>query len=31
MRIIDCVFAERRALVYEIFVSLLGEQAIDQG
>ena len=25
-RIIDCVFAERRALVYEIFVRLLTEQ-----
>ena len=28
VRIIDCVFAERRALVYEIFVSLLAEQAM---
>ncbi|HEX3889365.1 MAG TPA: hypothetical protein VHX90_00825 [Verrucomicrobiae bacterium] len=25
-RIVDCVFAERRALVYEIFVRLLTEQ-----
>ena len=25
-RIVDCVFAERRALVYEIFVHLLTEQ-----
>jgi mRNA-degrading endonuclease RelE of RelBE toxin-antitoxin system len=28
-RIIDCVFAERRALVYEIFVSLLTEQMME--
>lgn len=28
-RIIDCVFAERRAFVYEIFVSLLTEQSLD--
>ena len=28
-RIIDCVFAERRALVYEIFVSLLAEQTMN--
>jgi mRNA-degrading endonuclease RelE of RelBE toxin-antitoxin system len=28
-RIIDCVFAERRALVYELFVGLLTEQAMD--
>jgi mRNA-degrading endonuclease RelE of RelBE toxin-antitoxin system len=29
VRIVDCVFAERRALVYEIFVNLLAEQAMD--
>jgi mRNA-degrading endonuclease RelE of RelBE toxin-antitoxin system len=29
IRIIDCVFAERRALVYEIFVHLLAEQTMD--
>jgi mRNA-degrading endonuclease RelE of RelBE toxin-antitoxin system len=29
-RIIDCIFAERRALVYEIFVSLLSEQTMDE-
>jgi mRNA-degrading endonuclease RelE of RelBE toxin-antitoxin system len=29
VRVIDCVFAERRALVYEIFVRLLTEQAVD--
>ena len=28
-RIIDCIFAERRALVYEIFVRLLTEQAME--
>ena len=28
-RVIDCVFAERRALVYEIFTRLLTEQALD--
>ena len=28
-RVIDCVFAERRALVYEIFTRLLTEQAVD--
>ena len=29
VRIIDCVFAERRALVYEIFVSLLAGQVME--
>ncbi|MGB8356641.1 MAG: hypothetical protein WCD79_22275 [Chthoniobacteraceae bacterium] len=29
IRIVDCIFAERRALVYEIFTSLLVEQALD--
>jgi mRNA-degrading endonuclease RelE of RelBE toxin-antitoxin system len=29
-RIIDCIFAERRALVYEIFVSLLSEQTMEE-
>src|SRR5438094_6203274 len=29
VRIIDCVFAERRALVYEIFATLLTEQAVE--
>ena len=29
VRVIDCVFAERRALVYEIFARLLTEQAVD--
>ena len=29
VRIIDCIFAERRALVYEIFVRLLTEQAME--
>jgi len=29
IRIIDCIFAERRALVYEIFVSLLAEQSLE--
>ena len=28
-RVLDCVFAERRALVYEIFARLLIEQALD--
>jgi len=28
-RIIDCIFSERRALVYEIFVRLLSEQAME--
>ena len=28
-RVIDCVFAERRALVYEIFARLLTEQAVE--
>ena len=28
-RVIDCVFAEHRALVYEIFARLLTEQAVD--
>ena len=28
VRVIDCVFAERRALVYEIFARLLIEQAV---
>jgi mRNA-degrading endonuclease RelE of RelBE toxin-antitoxin system len=27
VRVIDCIFAERRALVYEIFARLLTEQA----
>ena len=29
VRVIDCVFAERRALVYEIFARLLTEKAMD--
>lgn len=29
VRIIDCIFAERRALVYEIFVRLLAEQTLN--
>ena len=29
VRIIDCIHAERRALVYEIFVRLLTEQATE--
>jgi|SRR5665213_986158 len=28
-RIIDCIFAERRAVVYELFVRLLAEQALN--
>jgi mRNA-degrading endonuclease RelE of RelBE toxin-antitoxin system len=28
-RVIDCVFAERRALVYEIFVRLLAESVME--
>lgn len=28
-RIIDCIFAERRAVVYEMFVRLLAEQALN--
>jgi len=28
-RVIDCVLAERRALVYEIFTRLLTEQAVN--
>jgi len=28
-RVIDCIYAERRALVYEIFVGLLTEQALE--
>lgn len=28
VRVIDCIFAERRALVYEIFTRLLTEQAV---
>jgi mRNA-degrading endonuclease RelE of RelBE toxin-antitoxin system len=28
-RIIDCIFAERRPLVYELFVGLLAEQATE--
>jgi len=28
-RIIDCLFAERRPLVYELFVRLLTEQAVN--
>ncbi len=27
-RILDCVFAERRALIYEIFARLIVEQAV---
>ena len=30
VRTVDCIFAERRALVYEIFASLLVEQAMDE-
>jgi mRNA-degrading endonuclease RelE of RelBE toxin-antitoxin system len=29
VRIIDCIFAERRAVVYEIFVRLLAEQVVN--
>jgi len=29
VRIIDCIFAERRAMVYEIFVQLLAEQTLN--
>jgi mRNA-degrading endonuclease RelE of RelBE toxin-antitoxin system len=29
VRIVDCIHAERRALVYEIFVRLLTEQAME--
>ena len=29
VRVIDCVFAEHRALVYEIFTRILTEQAVD--
>jgi mRNA-degrading endonuclease RelE of RelBE toxin-antitoxin system len=29
VRIIDCIFAERRAMVYEIFVRLLAEQTLN--
>jgi mRNA-degrading endonuclease RelE of RelBE toxin-antitoxin system len=29
LRTIDCIYAERRALVYEIFVNLLAEQAME--
>ena len=29
VRVIDCVFAERRALVYAIFARLLTEQAVS--
>ena len=28
-RVIECVFAERRALVYEIFLGLLTEQTME--
>lgn len=28
-RIIDCLFAERRPVVYELFVQLLTEQAVN--
>lgn len=28
-RIIDCIFAERRAVVYELFIQLLAEQALN--
>lgn len=28
-RIVDCIFAERRALVYEIFVNLLAEHLME--
>jgi mRNA-degrading endonuclease RelE of RelBE toxin-antitoxin system len=28
-RVIDCIFAERRPLVYELFVGLLTEQAME--
>ena len=28
-RVIDCVFAERRSLIYEIFAKLLSEQAVN--
>jgi mRNA-degrading endonuclease RelE of RelBE toxin-antitoxin system len=30
VRIIDCIYAERRALVYEIFVRLLAEQTMEE-
>jgi mRNA-degrading endonuclease RelE of RelBE toxin-antitoxin system len=29
VRIIDCLFAERRAMVYEIFIRLLAEQTLN--
>ena len=29
VRVIDCVFAEHRALVYEIFTRILSEQVVD--
>lgn len=29
VRVLDCVFAERRALVYEIFLKLLAEQVVS--
>ncbi len=29
VRVMDCIFAERRALVHEIFVRLLTEQAME--
>lgn len=29
VRVIDCIFAERRALVYEILVRLLTEQVME--
>ena len=28
-RVINCIFAERRALVYEVFARLLTEQAVE--
>jgi mRNA-degrading endonuclease RelE of RelBE toxin-antitoxin system len=28
-RLIDCIYAERRALVYEIFVNILTEEAME--
>jgi mRNA-degrading endonuclease RelE of RelBE toxin-antitoxin system len=28
-RVVDCIYAERRALVYDIFAKLLTEQALE--
>jgi mRNA-degrading endonuclease RelE of RelBE toxin-antitoxin system len=29
VRVIDCIYAERRAVVYELFTRLLAEQAME--